>query len=100
MRVQPTNSKPLGFLQLTGLSMKKGFDGPGDIPAGAAFVLLQAEGQDVRWRDDGTFPTAAVGMVLTAGDPPFLYDGDLAAIEFIEVSASAKVNAAFYGLAS
>lgn len=98
MRVQPAFSDPLGVGQITGLSTKKTLaDVSGGIPAGAQFVLLQAESKTVRWRDDGPDPTAAIGMRLIADGEPFLYDGkDLTLIEFIEESASAKLNVAFY----
>ncbi|PZQ63365.1 MAG: hypothetical protein DI570_09235 [Phenylobacterium zucineum] len=97
MRVQPNTSKPLGHAQITGLSSKKGLVDGGAIPSATQFALLQAEGADVRWRDDGPDPTATVGMVLKAGDPPFVYDGDMTALEFIETGASAKLNVAYYG---
>lgn len=94
-----TRSKPLGQAQITGLSAKKSLADTGlvpPIPLGARYVLLQAETKGVRWRDDGPDPTAGVGMRLIADAEPFLYDGDLSAIEFLEESASAKLNVAFY----
>jgi hypothetical protein len=50
----------------------------------------------VRWRDDGTDPTTTVGMNLAAG-ASLDYEGQLAAIKFIEVTASAKLNVAYFG---
>ena len=58
-------------------------------------ALIQAEDQNVRWRDDGTDPTASVGMLLEAGKD-MLYTGDLGAIKFIEEAASAKLNVSYY----
>jgi hypothetical protein len=49
----------------------------------------------VRWRDDGTAPTASVGMPLAVG-VPLQYDGDLTNIKFIETAASAKLNISYY----
>lgn len=95
-----TRGKPLGYAQISSLNVKKALTDSGlspPIPLGTMFVLLQAEGQNIRWRDDGPDPTASVGMTLIAGDAPFLYDGDPSTIEFIEVAASAKLNVAFYG---
>ena len=66
------------------------------IPAGASLVLLQVTGQDVRWRDDGTDPTASIGMILNADADPYPYSGDLSAIRFIETAASAVLNVAYY----
>lgn len=82
----------LGYAQLTGLTTAKGF---ASVPAGANAVLIVASGQPVRWRDDGTAPTASAGMHL-AVDTEFLYTGNLSAIEFIEESASATVDVTFY----
>jgi hypothetical protein len=58
-------------------------------------VLIQAQDQNVRWKDDGDNPTSTTGIQLAAGDW-FWYNGDLTAIKFIEEAASAKLNLAFY----
>lgn len=57
--------------------------------------IIVAETQPVRWRDDGTAPTASVGMPL-AKDTPFIYEGDLTKIQFIETTTSAKLNISYY----
>jgi hypothetical protein len=83
----------LGYQQITNVSAAVGLT----IPVGTAFALIQAESQNVRWRDDGTDPTATVGMVLMAGST-LEYDGSsFASIKFIEVAASAKLNISYYG---
>lgn len=66
-----------------------------DPPEGAKFALLQAEGESVRWRDDGDDPTDSVGMLLAAGVDLF-YVGRLDEIKFIEVEEGAKLNVIFY----
>ncbi len=86
--------KPLGYERLTGLSSAKALT-PIDTARGALLIALT---QAVRWRDDGTDPTAANGMPL-AVDTPFWYTGDLTAIKFIELVASAEVNVSYYGSA-
>ena len=58
-------------------------------------ALIIAETQAVRWRDDGTAPTASVGMPLAVG-VALQYDGDLTKIRFIEQTASAKLNISYY----
>jgi hypothetical protein len=60
-------------------------------------VWLQAEAQNVRVRCDGTAPTASVGTLVYAGDPPMFFPFDPAGIRAIEVTASAKINAEFVG---
>ncbi|UCH46493.1 MAG: hypothetical protein JSU95_10195 [Betaproteobacteria bacterium] len=58
-------------------------------------AVIVAEGQSVRWRDDGIAPTATVGMPLAVG-ATLNYDGDLNKIKFIETAASAKINVSYY----
>jgi hypothetical protein len=65
-------------------------------PAGAKYALISASTQSVRFRDDGTAPTAAIGIVITAADAPFWYSGNLHALQFIEITASAAVDIAYY----
>ena len=49
-----------------------------------------------RWRDDGTAPTATVGMLLSAGQTQ-TFSGDLAALKFIQTGAGvATLNVSFY----
>lgn len=86
------NLEPLKFEQLTSL----GSATPLTLPDGAVFVLLQAETESVRWRDDGTAPTATVGHILTAGDPPFFYSGRPGTLQFIEAAAGAVLNVTYY----
>jgi hypothetical protein len=82
---------PLGYQQITSLSSAAGLT----VPAGATVAVVQAEDQNVRWRDDGTAPTASVGMYLVADDW-FAYTGDLSTVEFIEEAVSAKLNVSYY----
>ena len=89
----------LGYQQISSLSAATGLTVPARDPNGNAqqptFALIIAETQGVRWRDDGTDPTASVGMPLAAG-VPLQYDGDLTKIKFIEQTASAKLNVSYY----
>lgn len=81
----------LGYQQITSLSAATGLT----VPQGATMAVITPETQSVRWRDDGTNPTASVGMPIAIG--AYLnYDGDLNRIKFIEQSASAKVNVSYY----
>jgi hypothetical protein len=60
-----------------------------------SMCIIIAETQAVRWRDDGTAPSATVGMPLPV-NTPLIYDGDLTKIQFIEQTASAKLNISYY----
>lgn len=84
--------EPAGYIQMTTLNAAVAFT---SVPAGATLAIVQAESQNVRYRDDGSNPTASVGMILAAGDSLF-YTGDFSAIKFIEVTGSAKLNITFY----
>ena len=83
---------PLGFQQITGLSAAKSLT----VPTGATYAIISPGAQAVRWRDDGTAPTATVGMPIAVGTN-FTYSGSLAAIQFIEQTASAVLNVSYYG---
>jgi len=82
---------PKGFEKITGLSSAKSLT----VPSGSRLALVQCETQDVRWRDDGTAPTAAVGFLLETS-VNFWYSGDLSALQLIETNASAVVNVCYY----
>lgn len=82
----------LGYQQITSLSSATSLT----VPAGAAYAIIQAESQAVRWRDDGTNPTSTVGMRIPVGSE-LQFDGQLATIKFIEEAASAKLNISYYG---
>lgn len=85
--------KVCGFQQLAtlsssiGLTIVNGDDGT--VPNA---VLLSAETNSVRYRADGTAPTASVGMRIIKDQQPYLYTGDLKKLAFIEETASAKLN--------
>jgi len=82
--------EPCGYRKVTSLSSAKGvLIGEGRV------ALIQAVNQNVRYRDDGTDPTANTGMVLFAGQSIW-YTGDLRAIRFIEEAVGAEVNILTY----
>jgi hypothetical protein len=88
-----------GYQQITTLTASVGLTIPPRAPDGLnakpVFALIIAEGAPVRWRDDGTAPTASVGMPLAVG-VPLQYDGDLTKIRFIQQSASGILNISYY----
>jgi len=83
--------KCLGYQQITGLSTVKTLV----PPDGATYALIQAEAQSVRWRDDGTNPSASVGMIITA-NTYLEYTGNPATFKFIEVTSGAILNISYY----
>ncbi|MHC4988082.1 MAG: hypothetical protein ACYTFX_06250 [Planctomycetota bacterium] len=92
VNVLPGKLRPLGYGQDTTVSAASALP---SIPAGARLALIQALTQNVRWRDDGTDPTAAIGYQLAAGSE-LAYTGNLDAIKFIEEAASAEINVCYY----
>jgi len=81
----------LGYQQITSLSAATALT----VPTGATMALIVPETQAVRWRDDGTDPTASVGMPVAVGES-LNYDGDLKRIRFIQQTASATINVSYY----
>ena len=69
----------------------------GGIPASATMVVLEAETADIRYRDDGGAPQAAVGLIIVHGaGGTILYTGTLTALRFILLSGSPLLNVGFY----
>lgn len=64
-----------------------------DLEANCA--VFRCETADVRWRDDGSNPTASVGYLLKAGEE-LVYDGNLRTLKFIRTASDATVDAAYY----
>lgn len=89
----------LGYQQITDLSSAVGLTVPAVDEAGNKMMptraFIVAEGNSVRWRDDGTAPTASVGMILIQNNV-LSYDGDLNNIKFIQTGAGAKLNVSYY----
>lgn len=85
--------KGVGYTKLTVSTTPTGV---GTIPTGADRAMLVVETAAVRWRDDGTNPSATDGVPLTAGDG-MNFDGDLTALKFIRSGASdATIHISFY----
>lgn len=82
---------PLGFQQLSVSNTAVGFT----PPAGATYCAFEVETNAVRWRDDGTNPTASVGF-LQAPPDKWTYASSLTALKFIRASADATVDISCY----
>lgn len=67
------------------------------VPSGATRALITLEPTNgVRWRDDGTNPTASVGMPLVGG-ATWECEAVLDAVRFIRSGAAdATLNVAYY----
>jgi hypothetical protein len=89
----------LGYQQITVLTASTPLGVPvrdiNGLSSTPTVAIIVPEGQGVRWRDDGTAPTATVGMPLAAG-AVLEYDGDLTRIRFIQQAATATLNVSYY----
>jgi hypothetical protein len=82
---------PLGYQQITSLGTAQSLT----VPGTATVAFITVEGAAVRWRDDGTAPTASIGMPVGTG-VQITYSGTLSAIQFIQQAASATLNISYF----
>jgi hypothetical protein len=80
-----------GYQQITSLSAATALT----VPTGSTTAVIIAEAQAVRYRDDGTDPSASVGMPMAVG-VTLTYTGPLSKIKFIEQTGGAKLNISYY----
>jgi hypothetical protein len=66
------------------------------IPNGTAKLLITVAAQAIRWRDDGTAPTTAVGYPLAVGTE-LVFTGNFSQLRLISQVAGAVVNMVAYG---
>jgi len=90
--ISPSALQPAGYQQFRNISAVQALN----PPVGASIALIQCEGVDFRWTDDGvTAPNPTVGMYLVA-QTILAYTGDLNKIKFIPVSGSGTLNISYY----
>lgn len=89
------NIKPAGFqpIDTATLATAQSLTAPAVDRANVA--MIQAEGGTLRYRDDGTAPTAAVGTLISQGET-LPYQGDLTKIQIIRTAAGAIANIHYY----
>lgn len=92
--------RPLGHAQITVSTTGSTLDtfiGGAGVPRGASCVVISTPATNqVRFRDDGTAPTSAIGILLPASSI-YEYKGNLEAIRFIRSGgADAVLDLAFY----
>jgi hypothetical protein len=92
---EPALLVSLGYCQLSVTTAVLVSTCSGGIPAGATFAWITPETAAIRWRDDGTAPSATVGNPVSAGQQ-LVYGGLLASLQVVAQSGTATVNVAFY----
>jgi hypothetical protein len=85
--------KSLGYQRLTSLGSSIGLT----IPAKTSLILITPDAQAVRWRDDGTAPTASSGHPLAVGGELRYDSSGMESLRFIEQTAGAILNVTYYG---
>jgi hypothetical protein len=94
--------KTLGYAQLTSIDASTlvstaTFGGVAGIPAGTLLLIITPQTQAIRWRDDGTAPTAAVGYPLAIGSELRYTGVGLTTLRVISQVAGAAINIVAYG---
>jgi hypothetical protein len=84
----------IGYQQITSLASATNLTVP-TTGGPVVWALICAETAGVRWRDDGTAPTASVGQPLAAGQC-FQYAGPLLTIQFIAQTGSPVLDVSYY----
>lgn len=87
--------RPLGYQQLTVSNTAVGFTLPTVGTTRLAVVMIETN--PIRTRDDGTSPTATVGMPFDAKIPIFVCQSSLAAFKAIRQSSDATLSISYYG---
>jgi hypothetical protein len=90
--------KPLKFLGYEQVATLSSAVGLTSIPNDVAEAWVQAVGQDVSFRADGTDPTAGIGQIIPTGVGVWwnLDAAELHKCKFIETAASAKLNVIYF----
>ena len=87
----PYVTTPLGYEQLATFSTAQTLS----VPAGATIAVIAVSGNDCRYLDNGSTPTATGGMPLRVGEK-LTYTGSLAALKFIPQAGTATLDVLFY----
>jgi hypothetical protein len=93
MQLHYQKERALGYQQITTLTAATGLT----VPAGTNLILVTAEGGAVRWRDDGTNPTASVGYPLPVGAEMRYTADSPSRLKFIDQATGAILNITYYG---
>lgn len=91
-----TNAIPTGFCQAT-VTTAILLSTACNIPVGSKYFMVSVDTANVRYRDDGTAPTASSGVQwASSATQPYWYAGQLSAIQLVAVSGSPVINVSFY----
>ena len=91
--------KPKGFRTLAISSTAKALsEASGGIPKGATRAVISVATDALRWRDDGTAPTASVGIYVPVNGSVELPSLEsIVGFRGIRVTTDVTLNIAYYG---
>lgn len=83
----------VGYEKITSLSSSVGLS----LPIKGNYILVDIEGENVRYKGDGTDPTSTDGGLLLK-NAQYEYGSNLNNLKFIEVTAGASINVSFFNM--
>lgn len=90
--------KDLGYFRVTGISAATKLSALTTIPRNCAFIYIQPEGQNVRWRSDNGTLNATTGNLEIVNSRTRYNFTNMEDLAFIETAPTATVNIQFTGL--
>lgn len=88
--------KALGYAQVAAGGADTAIALP-SLPAGACVAVFKPAAQAIRFRDDGTNPTAAVGYPVAVGVEYTYAGASIGAVRVIAQAAGAAIDILYYG---
>jgi hypothetical protein len=69
------------------------------VPSGTTGAMFRCEGTGaaVRWRSDGTAPTASAGNLMLATDEPIYLQINTRVLQFIAAAGTPTLDVSYYG---
>ena len=89
------SSKVLSYVQVAAGGADAGYSVV--PPDGAEYAEIAVSAQAIRWRADGTVPTATTGMPVPAGQTVIFALQQLSQLKIIAQVAGAALDITFYG---
>jgi len=92
--VKDTPLSNMGFQQIVNPAASTALT----VPTGSRYALFNCSAGTIVWRDDGTAPTATIGIImnpLTGAVQNYWYTGELAAVRVIQAT-SGTLNVSYY----
>lgn len=83
---------PVGYQQVGTLSSAQSLT----VPSGVSTAMVVVSGAPVRWRADGTAPTASLGSPVTTGGTIVVGGVVMGAIQFIQQSGTAELDVTYF----